>query len=782
MMTQLHPLPHRQRLHLQVQGMVQGIGFRPFVYRLATELGLQGWVRNSPCGVEIELEGEPSQLNTCVERLAQEPPPHAKLADLDTQWLPPVGYQRFEIQSSQAEAHAPSAWVLPDLATCPACVQELFDPGDRRYHYPFINCTHCGPRYSILTARPYDRPRTTMRDFCLCPTCQQEYEQPADRRFHAQPNACADCGPHLEVWDRQGQLHSMATVETLIATVAASIQAGEIVAVKGLGGFQLMVDARHEAAVQRLRDRKHRPTKPLAVMYPSLAALQQDCHLSPEEIALLTGAIAPIVLVSHTPESHHALAPSIAPGQSTVGVMLPYTPLHHLLLAECGFPVVATSGNRSQSPICIDNLEAVEQLRSIADWFVVHNRPIARPVDDSVVRVMAAAPVVLRRARGYAPLPLAGDRPAPLPCLLAVGGHQKNTVALSVHNHIIVSQHLGDLSEVATGQRMQATIDQLLQLYDANPVAIACDAHPDYLSTQIARSLGEQRHVPVLPIQHHYAHVLSALVDRGLEPPVLGVAWDGTGYGADGTLWGGEFLAVTSHAGFERVAQLRPFPLPGGEQAVREPRRAALGLLYAALGDRAFEFNTPVLSAFQPQELQPLQTMLRQGINTPLTCSVGRLFAAIAALLNLCQQTTFEGEAAMALEAAATTSRTDARYPYHLELQPNGLIFDWQPMVIAILADIHSLSEQIAAKFHNTLIHALVTIARQMAIPQVVLTGGCFQNHNLVTGALHQLQAAGLQPYAHQQLPPNDGGLSAGQILGAAWQLETPTAGGTPCV
>lgn len=784
-MTPTSPLLSRaqsQRLHLEVQGMVQGIGFRPFVYRLATALALTGWIRNGEQGVEIEVEGEEANLATFLEQLEHHRPPHAVLAQIKTDWQAAAGYDRFEIQTSETDGHSQTAWILPDLATCPDCLHDLFDPTNRRYHYPFTNCTRCGPRYSIVTALPYDRPRTTMAGFSLCPECQREYQDPADRRFHAQPNACPRCGPHLELWDRQGQVLQTGNATDLIQAVADRIDRGEIVALKGLGGFHLLVDARNDSAVRRLRDRKHRPTKPLAVMYPSLERLHQDCVLSPAEVELLTSAAAPIVLLTPRKNPVTLLAASVAPGQATLGVMLPYTPLHHLLLAELGLPLVATSGNRSEAPICIDNGDAIARLADIADVFLVHDRPIARPVDDSVVRVIDDQPMVLRRARGYAPFPLAGCPSAPLPSVLAVGGHLKNTVALAIQGQIVVSQHLGDLSQVETRQRCQETIAQMLQLYGANPVAIACDAHPDYASTHLAQQLGQQRNIPVLPIQHHYAHVLSALVDRALEPPVLGIAWDGAGYGRDGTLWGGEFLSVTDRQGFERVAQLRSFPLPGGEIAAREPRRAALGLLYAAFGDRVFELENPVLYAFQPQELTLLQTLLQRQVNTPLTSSMGRLFDAVAALVGLCQRTTYEGEAALGLEAAIAGYSTVEVYPYRLVTQNNRLVVDWAPMVTAILADAPTPVSLVAARFHNTLIEVIVAVAERVGLPQVVLTGGCFQNRYLLTGALRALRTAGFQPYGHRQLPANDGGLAAGQILGAAWRLEYPVQGDELCV
>jgi hydrogenase maturation protein HypF len=773
--------PPLQRLHLRVQGLVQGVGFRPFVYTLAMELGLGGWVRNTESGVDIDVEGSPSSLTTFLERLERDLPPHSLLSQLEANWLAPCGYSEFEIHPSAPNSAAKSAWILPDLATCPTCLTELFDPTNRRYGYPFTNCTHCGPRHSILTALPYDRPNTTMQAFRMCPACQQEYDDPLDRRFHAQPNACPCCGPQLELWDCQGEvIASKASSRELIALTADRIRDGQIVAMKGLGGFHLLVDARNDAAVQRLRDRKHRPTKPFAVMYPTLEAIRQDCQVLSAEAEYLTAAAAPIVLLQRSSERTSCLAESVAPRQTTVGAMLPYTPLHHLLLAELGFPIVATSGNRSQAPICIDEQDALKELGAIADGFLVHNRPIARPLDDSVVRIMADRPMLLRRARGYT-LSFTTIRES-LPCLLAVGGHLKNTVALSVGGQILVSQHLGDLVEAETVQRFQTTIAQLLDLYAAKPEAISCDAHPDYASSQYAHTLSNQLNIPTVLIQHHYAHVLSSMVDNELEPPVLGVAWDGTGYGTDGTLWGGEWLAVPNIKGFQRVAHLRLFPLLGGDRAAKEPRRAALGLLYEAFGDEAFELDHPLLQAFQPQELKVLQRMLQKRVNTPQTSSVGRLFDAIAALLGLCYTNTFEGEAAMQLEAVLSGLNTTATYPFALNQDATGTwILDWQPMLSALLADRNIRINEISAKFHNTLAEMVVAIAHRVRLSQIVLTGGCFQNRYLLERTLQRLRSEGFVPNCHRQLPTNDGGLAAGQILGVHWALQQTSLGERPC-
>ncbi|MCM1982135.1 carbamoyltransferase HypF [Lyngbya confervoides] len=759
--------PRLQRLHLIVQGQVQGVGFRPFVYRLAQELGLGGWICNSDRGVEIDVEGPRAALAHFLQRLEGEHPPQATLTQVQRQTLAPQGYHHFEIHPSQQFSPRPSAELLPDLATCPACLQELFDPRNRRYRYPFINCTQCGPRYSILQDLPYDRPRTTMQGFAMCAACQREYDNPSDRRFHAQPNACPDCGPQLAVWTPQGQTLD---VSDPIQWVGDRLRQGEIVALKGLGGFHLLADARSEAAVQRLRDRKHRPTKPLAVMYPHLDRVQRDFQVSTAEGELLVSAIAPIVLL--TPRTPCPLAAAVAPGQHQVGVILPYSPLHHLLLSELDFPVIATSGNRSGDPICIENQEALAQLGAIADVFLVHNRPIARAVDDSVVQVIENRPTLRRRSRGYAPgLTLRSDDARP--CILAVGGHLKNTVALSLPGQIILSQHLGGLGQVSTAERFQNTIADLLRLYQAQPVAIACDAHPDYFSSQYAQTLSQQMAVPLIPLQHHQAHILSAMIEHGLNPPVLGIAWDGSGYGLDGTIWGGECFQIHSEGNIQRVAHLRPFPLPGGDRAAREPRRAALGLLHAAGLDAAL-----IETAFSPPDLPLLTQLLNKGVNAPLTSSIGRLFDAIASLVQLCQISSFEGEAAMALEAVALA--TQDRYPYTWRPGDSGVFqLDWEPMLRAILSEGPSSPGLIAAKFQNTLLDAIGTMVQQVGISQVVLTGGCFQNRYLLTGAIAQIRNAGFDPYWPQQIPANDGGLALGQILGATWQLQS--TGGVPC-
>ena len=743
-----------QRLRLVIHGAVQGVGFRPFVYRLAEELGLAGWVNNSPQGVVVEVEGPAGRVRELLLRIEKERPPLAAIHSLEPTFLEPVGYRGFEIRPS-LESGTPTALVLPDIATCPDCLREVHSPGDRRFRYPFANCTNCGPRYTIVEALPYDRPHTTMKGFPLCPCCLAEYENPRDRRFHAQPIACPECGPHLELWDRQGAV--LATHHQALLDTARALRQGALVALKGLGGFQLLADARNTAALERLRQGKRRGEKPFALMYPSLAQVEAHCQVSGLEARLLCAPEAPIVLLRRKGDD---LSPLVAPSHPCLGVMLPYTPLHHLLLGELGFPLVATSGNLADEPICIDEHQALARLGGIAEVFLVHNRPIRRHADDSIVRLVAGRELVLRRARGYAPLPVL--LASALPTLVAVGAHLKNAIALSVGTQAFVSQHLGDLETAPALAAFDQALNDLQQLYRARPEAVACDLHPDYLSTRRAQGLG----LPVVEVQHHYAHILSCMAENHLSPPVLGVCWDGTGYGPDGTVWGGEFLLVKGK-GYHRLARLRPFPLPGGEQAVREPRRAALGLLWTLCGEESLTLNLPTLNAFTPTELKVLEQMLRQGVNAPLTSSAGRLFDAAASLLGLCQHNHFEGQAAMQLEFALEEACGDA---YPMDLIPGEpATLDWGPMIAALLADQRAgLSlGRISARFHNGLVEGILAAARLAGLPQVALSGGCFQNQYLSERAITRLRQEGFRPHWHQRIPPNDGGIALGQLVAA---------------
>ncbi len=755
-----------ERWRFLIQGVVQGVGFRPFIYRLALEYGLCGWVNNSAQGVTIEAEATPKQLTAFKTQILHQKPPHSHIHSITVEKLALCGEPDFRITPSDS-AGRPSAQIVPDLATCPDCQRELFDPANRRYRYPFINCTNCGPRYSIIENLPYDRPHTTMHRFRMCPACQEEYDNPLDRRFHAQPNACPRCGPHPVLWDGMGD--TLATGDSALITAAVLIGKGKIIALKGIGGFQLLVDARNADAVQRLRERKHRPHKPLAVMFPTLEAVRQSCIVSDTEAGLLHSPEAPIVLLQRRRDDV-TLCLDIAPNNANCGAMLPYSPLHHLLMAELGFPIVATSGNRSGEPICVDECEALEDLAGIADYFLVHDRPIARAVDDSVVRVMAGTPCVLRRARGYAPLPM--EFSGEFPRLLATGSQLKNTIALSMEHRILLSQHIGDLENVKTIDSFQNTISDLSRCYDHRPEAIVCDLHPDYYTTRAAEMLAENYDIPLIHVQHHYAHALACMAEHHLQGSALAVVWDGTGYGTDGTIWGGEFLRLTEGiSGFERAAWLHPFHLPGGDQAVREPRRSALGLLYEIYGN-----NTPDLPDFDPAELTLLKQMLAKGINAPRTSSMGRLFDGVAALLGVCSRSSFEGQAAMQLESVCDGKNTTGCYPFNItsitsDTGAFGSIIEWEAMIAAILEDRAAGVSigKIAATFHNTLIEIIAAVATRNHIEQVLLSGGCFQNKRLLEGVIERLTKDGFHVYWPQSVPMNDGGIAFGQIA-AVWR------------
>ena len=752
----------RIRKRINIQGAVQGVGFRPFIYREATALNLAGWVSNSPQGVLIEVEGTPQNLDSFLRNIETHKPANALIYDLHTDTIPPVCDPVFAIQHSESSGHK-SAIILPDLATCPDCLRELFDPANRRYLYPFTNCTHCGPRFTIINGLPYDRPLTSMSDFDMCDDCRAEYENPLDRRFHAQPNACPICGPHLELWNTDGDI--IQTHHDALLAAANLIRGGQIVAIKGLGGFHLMCDARNQYAVMELRQRKHREEKPFAVMMPSLDAIRAVCELSELEADILTSPQSPIVLL-HRRKNNRSIVSKVAPENPYLGVMLPCTPLHHILMHELGFPMVATSGNLSDEPICFDEYEALHRLQGFADAFLVHNRPILRHVDDSVVRVINGRAMVMRRARGYAPLPV--QIKAELPPILAVGGHLKNTIALASGHQVFISQHIGDLETAPAFEAFTEVIDTFTNLYDLKPETVVCDLHPDYQSTHYAESLK----IPLIRVQHHYAHVLACMAEHGLdlEKPVLGVSWDGTGYGTDSTIQGGEFLHVQGKD-FQRVAHLRTFALPGGEKAIKEPRRSAIGLLYEIFGHEVFtrQTLTPV-DSFSESECDILHTMLEKGINSPRTSSAGRLFDAVAALIGLRQVLSFEGQAAMQLEFALDGVACDEDYQFGVM---QGVI-DWQPIILSILADMEagiSISVM-SAKFHNTLAEMIVAVAQKIGEHDVILSGGCFQNKYLTERAIMRLQAEGFNAYWHESTPPNDGGIALGQIIASFLQIK----------
>ena len=756
--------PTLRRLRLDLTGALQGVGFRPFVYRLATSQELSGFVCNTGNGAAIEIEGGAPAVEGFIRRLEAGLPPHAAVDNWRMTTLTPKDDRYFVIAPSVA-ADAGAAVVMADLAICTHCLREILNPGDRRYLYPFTSCAHCGPRYSIIEALPYDRARTTMRHFPMCAECQAEYVNPENRRFHAEPIACPQCGPQLALWDSTGQ--PIAARHAALLEAAEALRRGMIVALKGLGGFQFVVDATNEAAVCRLRVRKRRPRKPFALMLPSLEEAEATAYVGDAERRLLVSPSAPIVVL-RARSGGGALAPSVAPGNPCCGIMLPYTPLHHLLLHELKRPVVATSGNLGDEPIVTDETEARGRLAGIADRLLVHDRPIRRAVDDSVVRVMAGRAVVLRRARGYSTGPvLRITRTDVAGPILALGGQQKNALALGSGDKLFLGPHIGDLASARTRSAFGCQAAELPELYGIKPAMVACDTHPDYHSTRAAEGFG----LALARVPHHLAHVLSGMIDNGLDDAVLGVAWDGTGHGGDGTIWGGEFLAVDAGR-FRRVASLWPFRLPGGEAAVREPRRAALGALYAIFGEAVLtRADLPPVAAFAQSERAVLATMLGRAVNAPLTSSAGRLFDAVAALLGLCQKSSFEGEAAMAVEFAADRANSTVCLPPAIVREKmRRLVVDWRPLMAALVRAhmAGTAPEPLAAALHEGLIEAIVDVARRVGLRRVVLTGGCFQNALLTERAVGALRVAGLEPYWHQHIPPNDGGLAAGQVAFAA--------------
>jgi hydrogenase maturation protein HypF len=741
------------RTRIVVRGAVQGVGFRPFVHRLANELDLKGWVENTPQGVVIEVEGD--STDRFLTRLRTDLPSLAFIQSLEATQLDPLGFTGFDIRESTAKGET-TALVMPDIATCPACVQEIFDPANRRYRYPFTNCTNCGPRFSIIAALPYDRRNTTMKEFVMCPACEREYRTPSDRRFHAQPNACPICGPRLQLWDRSGRV--LVAENAALLGAVEEIRKGTIVAVKGLGGFHLMVDARNEDAARKLRTRKHREEKPLAVMVPTLDAARTLAILSAVEERLLDSPESPIVLVRRRAGTTD-IAASVAPGNPTLGIMLPYTPIHHLLLKELGFPVVATSGNISDEPLCTDEQEALARLGGIADIFLVHNRPILRHVDDSIVRSALGRELVLRRARGFAPLPVRVG--TSIEATLAVGAHLKSTVAVAKGENIFLSQHLGDLETEASLKAFQHEVVALQQLFDVQPRLVVSDSHPDYLSTAEADRTG----LPRRRIQHHHAHVAACLAENEITGPALGVAWDGTGLGTDNTIWGGEFLRVDGGR-CERVGSIRTFPLPGGDAAAREPRRVAIGLLYELMGEEVFRLSdVSPISSSTPEEIRVLRGMLLQQVNTPVTSSMGRLFDAVASILGIRQQSSFEGQAAMDLEFAQAEGMTAEPFP--VVFDATGFRWDWGPMIMEILDGVRNSvpTGVLSSRFHKTLAVVIREVAKRVGLERVVLTGGCFQNVILTELAVTELRGAGFRPYWHQRVPPNDGGIALGQIV-----------------
>ena len=740
----------RARAH--VSGLVQGVGFRPFVWRAATSLGLSGWVSNDASGVVLEVEGSAADVASLLAALTR-PPPLARVDAVRSEQVPPCGGQGFEVRISDVTG-ARVAQVSPDTATCADCLNELQDPGDRRFGYPFLNCTNCGPRYTIVHAVPYDRSRTTMAAFPMCASCAAEYHDPADRRFHAEPTCCPACGPALTMPGALGDP---------VADAVAALRRGEILAVKGLGGFHLAVDASQEGAVSTLRGRKHREDRPFALMVRDVPSAQELAHVGPEELALLTSAARPIVLVSRRPST--PIARAVAPGATTLGLMLPYTPMHTLLLKAFDGPLVMTSGNLSDEPIAFHDDDATERLAGVADAFLVHDRAIRTRVDDSVVKVVRGRVVPIRRSRGYVPNPVLLPIASPVP-ILACGAALKNTFTLVRGGQAFVSHHIGDLDEYRTMQSYLDGIAHLSGLLDVASAVLAHDLHPDYPSTRYAL---ERTDVELVAVQHHHAHIASCLADNGSSARVIGVAFDGLGLGTDGTAWGGEFL-IADLEGFTREAHLAPVAMPGGDAASRQPWRMAASHL-----ELAFSGDLPELAVMRRQGALwgQVLSVARAGVNSPLTSSAGRLFDAVSAILGLRDVATYEGQAAIELEQAADPAEQGT-----YAVPVSGPVVDVPVLIRAVVEDLVAgvTVAVIAARFHNALADVVLAVCERLreehSLSTVALSGGVFQNSLLLTRVLDRLEGRRFEVLTHRQVPCNDGGISLGQAAVAAALLR----------
>ncbi len=766
---------------IRITGIVQGVGFRPFVYNLALRMNLAGWVNNTSAGVDIHVEGEEENVKSFIEKLSSEKPSLAVIDSVSVKEVSPENFTTFDIQHSTPIEGAFQP-ISPDVAICDDCLRELFDPNDRRYHYPFINCTNCGPRLTIIKDIPYDRPKTTMAGFELCPDCLREYQDPTDRRFHAQPAACEKCGP--KVWLEISSKFQVSGFEApeggdAIQEARQLLAAGKIIAIKGLGGFHLACDATNSKAVSELRARKLRVDKPFALMMPDMKTIEQHCFVNDDERELLQSSARPIVLLRRKPESN--IVEEVSPKNNWLGVMLPYTPLHYLLffdsLHNSSFilhPLVLTSGNLSEEPIATDNDDARERLSKLADAFLMHNRDIHIRCDDSVVRAFSEqSPITncpspniypIRRSRGYAPFPVKLLKEAPQ--VLATGSELKNTFCITNGNYAFLSHHIGDMENYETLKSFEQGVEHFEKLFRVKPVAIAHDLHPNYLATRYALERAERENIPTIAVQHHHAHIAACMAEHGLDEPVIGVSFDGTGYGEDGAIWGGEVL-IADYNGYQRAAHLEYFPLPGGDAAIKRPARTALALLWS-LGLDWDEDLAPV-KEFCAQDLNILRNQLEKKINAPLTSSMGRLFDAAAALTGVRQKVNYEGQAAIEFEALAD-SFDERGYPFDME---NGAIRAGD----ALRALIHDARagispSRISARFHLGLTESVLQVAKKVraetSLQSVVLSGGVWQNVTLLRITLPLLQKEGFKTYIHRAVPANDGGLSLGQAVVAA--------------
>ncbi|MFW6081553.1 MAG: carbamoyltransferase HypF [Desulfosalsimonas sp.] len=758
-------------LGVTVTGIVQGVGFRPFVYQLAVRLGLKGTVANTSTGVHIHLEGDPAGLEDFVSRLQKQAPPLSKVTGINKIHATYQGFVDFSIRPSKSGDQR-TALISPDVSVCRDCLEELYDPADRRFAYPFINCTNCGPRYTIVEDIPYDRPKTTMKDFEMCPECLAEYRDPQSRRFHAQANACPACGPVPRLLDSEG---TRVMCKDPIEKAARLLKQGLIVAVKGLGGFHLAADAENRAAVELLRSRKNRQSKPFALMAADTAAAEAFAVMDKQEKALLESPGCPIVLLVKRP--HARIAENVSPGNARFGVMLAYTPLHSLIFSHGFGALVRTSGNLSGEPLVSENQEAEERLSGVADFFLVHDRGIHVRCDDSIVLRAAGGPAVLRRSRGYVPSPVFLDRPAP--GILACGAELKNTVCLTKGKQAFVSQHVGDLKSPGTLDFFEKTIAHLKRITDTEPGFIACDMHPDYFATRYAQ---RQHHLSCISVQHHHAHVVSCMAEHHLHGSLIGLAFDGTGLGSDGTVWGGEVM-VAERAGFKRAAHLSYAAMPGGDAAVKEPWRMGISYLIDAFGTDWQNLDLQFLRKISPENSRVVSEMVGRKINSPLTSSMGRLFDGVAAIAGLCSRVDFEAQAAIKLEmqTAGSVLPLDKTFCYGYEIHETGdgvIRIPPAPIIRGIVDDLlkGALSGTVSKKFHTTIIFLFsdvcARVSRQTGLKRVALSGGVFQNAVLLEGMCESLKKRGFSVFVNRQVPANDGGVSLGQAVCAAARIS----------